>query len=149
MLTLIFQEDADICERDESVVCFIEFVIPSMHSSELLDKPEVSFDNISPLVQLLVVLPGLLAIALRWHNRTHRKHFWITQRRIRPLGTTIGDWKNRRNLPGTGGIRLKWESRRIRRRGGRKINRIMLLCRYCRHSEKTFFRLRLAEGFGT
>ena len=48
-----------------------------MHSSELLDKPEVTLDNISPLVQLLVVLPGLLAIALRWHDRTHAALFYL------------------------------------------------------------------------
>ena len=77
MLTLIFQVDDDICELDESVVCFIEFVITSMHSSELLYKPEVAFDNISPLVQLLVVLPGLLAIALRWDHWSHAALFYL------------------------------------------------------------------------
>ena len=71
MLVLIFHEDDDICESNERIVGFVEFVTPRKHAMELLNIPKVTFDNISSLVQLLAILPRLLAVAFR---RNHRKH---------------------------------------------------------------------------
>ena len=71
MFTLIFHVDDDICESYEGVVRFVEFVIPRIDSPELFDKPEVTVHHISTLVQLFVILPRLLAIALRRNHWTH------------------------------------------------------------------------------
>ena len=71
MLALISHEDDDISEGDEGIIGFVEFVIASMNSPKLLYNSKVTFDNIPALVQLLIVLPRLLAITFR---RYHRKH---------------------------------------------------------------------------
>ena len=84
MLVLISHEDNDICEGDERIIGFVEFVIPRENSTKLLDIAKVTFDNIPALVQLLVILPRLLPIALR---RNHRHH--ATLHRLRSAGITL------------------------------------------------------------
>ena len=84
MFTLISHEDDDVCESDEGVVGFVQLVVTRKNSSELLNIAEVTLDHISPLVQLFVIPPRLLAIALRRHHRTHFALF-----RLRPASLSL------------------------------------------------------------
>jgi len=84
VLALISHEDDDICEGDEGIIGFVEFVIASMNSPKLLYNSKVTFDNIPALVQLLIVLPRLLAITFR---RYHRYHYTLF--RLRSAGITL------------------------------------------------------------
>ena len=61
MFVLIFHEDGAVCECEEGVLCFVEFVIPSALFSELFDISEVTLYNVSPFVQIFIrtVLPSL------------------------------------------------------------------------------------------
>jgi len=77
-----FYESQYVCECDECVICFVEFVLSSKDSSELLDITEVSFYNVASLVQLFLVLPRFLVIALRWNNRYHAALFCLCSTRI-------------------------------------------------------------------
>ena len=71
MFVLIFQVYAGVCDGDERIVCFVEFVISSEHSPELFDIAEVTLHYIPPFVQFLIIFPRLLAITLRRNHRTH------------------------------------------------------------------------------
>ena len=55
MFTLISQRDGDICGGDEGIIRFVQFIISREHSPELLDIAEVTFYNITLLIQLLTV----------------------------------------------------------------------------------------------
>ena len=54
MLVLISHEDDDICESNECVIGFIQFIIAGVYSSELLDISEVTFYNVTPFVEFLL-----------------------------------------------------------------------------------------------
>ena len=82
MFTLDFQESADVSEDNEGVVGFIEFVIPGVHTPELLDITEVTFHNVPTLIQLLIISPRSLAVALRRNHRTHAAFFYLRTARI-------------------------------------------------------------------
>jgi hypothetical protein len=57
VFTLISHKDRHVCDGNEGVVCDVQFGISRKHSPELLDITEVTFNNIPPLVQILVILP--------------------------------------------------------------------------------------------
>jgi len=75
VFTLISHRKGDICEGDEGVLGFIKFVIPCEHSTELFDISEITFYNITLLIQLLTVTPRLDTIALRRNYRSHSTLF--------------------------------------------------------------------------
>ena len=76
MFTLIFHESQYVCDGDECVICFVEFVLSSKDSSELFDITEITLDNISSFIQFFIVCPRLFPITLR------RKHINATLRYI-------------------------------------------------------------------
>ena len=75
MFTLISHENGDICDGDEGVVGFVQFVITSKYSSELFDITEVTLYDIPLFVQLLIVLPRFFTVAFRWHHWMHSTLF--------------------------------------------------------------------------
>ena len=55
-------EEDDICEGDERVIGFVEFVIAGINSTKLLDIAKVTFYKITSLIQILTVTPWLTVI---------------------------------------------------------------------------------------
>jgi len=71
VFTLIFHKTGNICDGDEGVVGFVQFIITCEHSSELFDITEVTLYNIPLFVQFFIVLPRFFVVAFWWNHRTH------------------------------------------------------------------------------
>ena len=57
------------------MISSIQLVIPRKYPTELLDIAKVTLHNIPALIQLLIILPRLLAVALRRDRRNHATLF--------------------------------------------------------------------------
>ena len=62
VFTLIFQEHQDVCEWNEGIICFVEFVIPCKDPPELFDITEIMFYNVASFVQFLIIFPRFLNV---------------------------------------------------------------------------------------